>query len=307
MNGCALFDGFESSIVESGETAIFIRRAGKGPPLLLLHGFPETHLMWHRVAPLLARDFTVICADLRGYGSSGKPLSAPDHAPYAKRAMALEMARVMEKLGFPRFSIAGHDRGGRVAYRLALDHADRVESLALLDIIPGAEAFERADARFMLSFWPWSLLAQPEPLPEQLIAANPEAVVDNALGGWGSDRAAFPEKVRAAYIDALRDPAAVHAICEEFRAAATLDRVHDTADREAGRRIKCSVLALWSAEAHLITGTSMRTGLWGYGAIGQMTCAVARWRAGISSPSRTPSRPQTNYVLFSWRVLVIHE
>lgn len=165
--------------------------------------------------------------------------------------MALEMARVMEKLGFPRFSIAGHDRGGRVAYRLALDHADRVESLALLDIIPGAEAFERADARFMLSFWPWSLLAQPEPLPEQLIAANPEAVVDNALGGWGSDRAAFPEKVRAAYIDALRDPAAVHAICEEFRAAATLDRVHDTADREAGRRIKCSVLALWSAGSAL--------------------------------------------------------
>ncbi|MBC8036164.1 MAG: alpha/beta hydrolase [Rhizobiales bacterium] len=246
-----MFDHFESSTVDSGETTIFIRRAGRGPPLLLLHGFPQTHLMWRGVAPLLTETFTVICADLRGYGASGKPASTPDHAPYAKRALALDMIRVMEKLGFPRFSIAGHDRGGRVAYRLALNHPAHVDRLALLDIIPAAEAFGRADAKFMLAFWPWSLLAQPEPLPERLIASSPEAVVDNALVEWGTDPAAFPAEVRAAYIAALRDPATIHAICEEFRAAATLDRAHDTADRNAGRSIQCPVLALWSAESAL--------------------------------------------------------
>jgi haloacetate dehalogenase len=242
-----MLNGFEPSVVDCGEAAIFIRRRGSGPPLLLLHGFPQTHLMWHRVAPILAEDFTVICADLRGYGASGKPRSTPDHAPYTKSAMALDMVRVMEDQGFARFSMAGHDRGGRVAYRLALDHPDRVERLALLDIIPTFEALQRADARFMLAFWPWSLLAQAEPLPERLIVAEPETVVDDALAGWGSDRTAFPAEVRAAYINALRDPATVHAICEEYRAAATLDVARDAADRETGRRITAPVLALWSA------------------------------------------------------------
>jgi haloacetate dehalogenase len=248
-----MFDDFESLVVESKTTEIFIRRGGRGRPLLLLHGFPETHLMWHRVAPLLARDFTLICADLRGYGQSGKPPSTLDHAPYAKRAMALDMLQMMEALGFSRFSIAGHDRGGRVAYRLALDHPERVERLALLDIVPSAEAFDRADARFSLAFWPWSLLSQPEPLPERLIAAAPDAVVDDALSGWGSERTHFPPEVRAAYVDALRDPATVHAICEEYRAAATLDRAHDAADRDAHRRIPCPTLALWSAGGALDT------------------------------------------------------
>jgi haloacetate dehalogenase len=246
-----MFVGFESSLVETGEAAIFIRRMGTGRPLLLLHGFPQTHLMWHRVAPLLAENFTVICADLRGYGSSGKPPSRADHAPYAKRAMALDMVRVMENQGFSRFFVAGHDRGGRVAYRLALDHAGKVGRLAVLDIIPTGEAFRRADARFALAFWPWSLLSQPEPLPERLIAADPEAVVDDALSGWGSEWAVFPPEVRAAYIDALSDGASVHAICEEYRAAATIDLAHDHADRKAGRRITCPVLALWSSASAL--------------------------------------------------------
>jgi haloacetate dehalogenase len=248
-----MFDGFATSAVEVGETTIFTRRKGSGRPLLLLHGFPQTHLMWHRVAPALAEEFTVVCADLRGYGASGKPPSQPDHAPYAKGAMALDMARMMETQGFPRFSVAGHDRGARVAYRMALDHAHRVERLALLDIIPTGETFRRADVRLALAYWPWSLLAQPAPLPERLIAAAPEAVIDDALGEWGSDPASFPSDLRTAYIQALRDPEAVHAICEEYRAAATIDFARDTEDRDAGRRIACPVLVLWSAGSPLDT------------------------------------------------------
>jgi haloacetate dehalogenase len=209
--------------------------------------------MWRAVAPSLARRFTVICADLRGYGRSGCPASAPDHAPYAKRTMARDMVSVMDKLGFARFAVAGHDRGGRVAYRLALDHPERVERLAVLDILPTADTWERADKRLATAFWPWSLLAQPEPLPERLVSAVPDAVVDAALGGWGSPAHAFGPDVRAAYIEALREPARVHAICEEYRAAATLDHEHDLDDRGAGRRIACPVLVLWSSRGPLGT------------------------------------------------------
>jgi haloacetate dehalogenase len=246
-----MFSGFASAVVDVGETTIFIRRKGNGLPLLLLHGFPQTHVMWHRVAPTLAEEFTVICADLRGYGASGKPPSRPDHAPYAKSVMARDMVRLMAAHGFSRFAVAGHDRGARVAYRMALDHPERIARLALLDVIPTGEAFRRADARFALAFWPWSLLAQPEPLPERLIMADPEVIVDDALGGWGSDRASFPPQVRAAYIAALRDPDTVHAICEEYRAAATLDCAQDTEDQRAGRRIACPALALWGAGSGL--------------------------------------------------------
>jgi haloacetate dehalogenase len=211
-----MLDGFETAEVQTGETIIFVRRYGAGPPLLLLHGFPQTHVMWRSVAPLLAQRFTVVCADLRGYGRSGYPGSAPDHAPYAKRAMALDMVIVMERLGFPRFLVAGHDRGGRVAYRWPSDHPERIERIAVLDILPTAGVWDRADARFALASWPWSLLAQPTPLPERLMAAAPETVVDDALGGWGSPKAAFGPNVRAAYVEALRDPARVHAICEDY-------------------------------------------------------------------------------------------
>jgi haloacetate dehalogenase len=246
-----MLDRFDAAQVDTGETTIFVRRAGAGPPLLLLHGFPQTHVMWRRVAPLLARHFTVLCADLRGYGRSGCPASTPDHGPYAKRAMANDMVSVMEALGFPRFSVAGHDRGGRVAYRLALDHPERVERIAVLDIVPTAEAWERADARFALAFWPWTLLAQPAPLPERLLSAAPDAVVDDALGGWGSPPATFSPEVRAAYVETLQDPARVHAICEEYRAAATRDREHDEADRRSRRRIACPLLVLWSGRGAL--------------------------------------------------------
>jgi haloacetate dehalogenase len=247
------FERFETQDVEVAETHIFLRRSGSGPALLLLHGFPQTHLMWRDVAPILSEHFTVICADLRGYGRSGCPASRPDHVPYGKRALAQDMAILMEKLGFASFCVAGHDRGGRVAYRLALDHPERVERLAVLDVVPIAEAWERADSRFAQGFWPWSLLAQPSPLPERLLSAAPDAVIDNALGEWGSAQGVFSPAVRAAYVEALRDPAHVHAICEEYRAAATLDVAHDAADRETGRRIACPLLVLWSARGPLNT------------------------------------------------------
>ncbi len=248
-----MFEGFESMIVETEDTSIFIRRGGTGAPLLLLHGFPQTHVMWHRVAPVLAETFTVICADLRGYGASGKPQSKPDHSPYSKRTMAVDMVRVMQDQGFERFGVAGHDRGARVAYRLALDHGEHVERLAVLDVIPTGDAFARADARFALAFWPWTLLAQPAPLPESLIAGAPHAVIDDALSNWGSDPAAFPADVRAAYVAALSDRASIHAICEEYRAAATLDLEQDKEDRVAGWRIQCPLLVLWSAGSALDT------------------------------------------------------
>jgi haloacetate dehalogenase len=248
-----MLESFEAAEIQTGETVIFTRRLGSGPPVLLLHGFPQTHVMWRSVAPLLARRFTVVCADLRGYGRSGCPASTPDHASYTKRAMARDMVTVMGQLGFSRFSIAAHDRGGRVAYRLALDRPERVQRVAILDVVATADVWEQADARFALAFWPWSLLAQPEPLPERLLSAAPEAIIDSALEDWGSPSSVFTQEVRRAYVDALRDAAHVHAICEEYRAAATLDREFDEADRRSGRRISCPLLALWSSRGALNT------------------------------------------------------
>lgn len=209
--------------------------------------------MWRDVARALSGRFTVVCADLPGYGRSSCPPSAPDHGPYSKRAMAGDMVAVMDQLGFRRFGIAGHDRGGRVAYRLALDHPESVSRLAVLDVLPTSTAWNRADARLALAFWPWSMLAQPAPLPERLLAGAPGAVVDDALSQWDTPTSTFPPEVRAAYVDALRDPGHIHAICEEYRAAATIDRDHDGADRVAGRRIHCPVSVLWSAKGGLET------------------------------------------------------
>jgi haloacetate dehalogenase len=233
--------------------SIFTTIAGSGPPVLLLHGFPETHLMWRDVAPLLACEFTVVCADLRGYGASACPPSAPDHLPYSKRAMAAEMVEVMEKFGFSEFMIAGHDRGARVAYRMALDYSAAIRKLAVLDIVPTSTVWDRADDRFALAFWPWVLLAQAEPLPERLITSAPEAVIDDALAGWGSSAAAFPAEIRQAYCEALCNADHVHAICEEYRAAASIDREHDMQDHIAGHRIRCPLIALWSGTGALAT------------------------------------------------------
>jgi len=242
---------FSTTKIDTGETEIFLRTQGSGPPLLLLHGFPETHLMWRQVAPRLASSFCIVCADLRGYGESGCPASATDHAPYAKKAMARDMVVVMEKLGFRRFSVCGHDRGGRVAYRMALDYPERIARLAVLDILPIEASWQRADGRFALAYWPWSLLAQPYPLPEQILTLAAGAIVDNALSEWGSSASAFPAEVRAAYRAPLQRPEHAHAICEEYRAAASIDREHDNRDRAHGRRIRCPLLALWSARGPL--------------------------------------------------------
>ena len=257
-------DSFTSAEVDTGEAVIFVRSHGSGPAVLLLHGFPQTHLMWRAVAPVLAHTYTIVCADLRGYGRSSCPASTVDHAPYAKRAMAKDMIAVMERLGFSRFAVAGHDRGGRVAYRMALDFPSHVERLAVLDILPIETVWDHADARFALGYWPWSLLAQPAPFPERLLATLPDAFLDNALGEWGSQASVFSPEVRDAYVGALRDPDHAHAVCEEYRAAATIDREHDKADREKGHRIECPLLVLWSAGGPLDTwyGESGPLSLW---------------------------------------------
>lgn len=246
-----MLEEFTAAEMQTDETTIFLRWRGDGPPLLLLHGFPQTHIMWRRVASLLTQDFTVVCADLRGYGRSGCPPSTAEHQPYSKREMARDMVAAMANLGLSRFSVVGHDRGGRVAYRLALDHPAQVERLAVLDIIPTVDAWQRADARLAVAFWPWSLLAQPEPLPERLLGADPAAVIDNALAEWGTPAHVFDPESRAAYIQALSNPASVHAVCEDYRAAATLDVEHDMADRRAGRRIGCPLLVMWSSQGPL--------------------------------------------------------
>lgn len=254
-------------MVSAGSGSVFVHAGPtSGPALLLLHGFPETALMWRAIAPLLATDFTIIAADLPGYGRSAAPTEADGSTAMSKRAMAARLVEAMRQLGHRRFGIVGHDRGGRVAYRAALDHPDVVTAIAVLDIVPSWEVWDRADARLALSFWPFSLLAQPEPLPERLILAAPEAVVDDALSNWGTPPGTFPAELRRAYADALRDPARVHAICEEYRAAAGLDREHDEADLTAGRRIGCPVLALWSgtgASASWYEDDGGPLGLWG--------------------------------------------
>ncbi|WP_379063073.1 alpha/beta fold hydrolase [Mesorhizobium sp. UC22_110] len=244
--------GFESRRVETAQGGVFVHKAGSGVPLLLLHGFPQTSLMWRDIGPMLASHFTVVAVDLPGYGASDcPPADGQEHGSMSKRAMATTLIETMAALGHDRFAVAGHDRGGRVAYRMALDHAEVVTRLAVLDIIPTFEVWDRADARLALAFWPFSLLAQPAPLPERLIAAAPEAIVDNALDEWGSAPETFPRAVREAYAAALRDPAQIHAICEEYRAAATVDREHDRADLQAGRQIDCPLLALWSVHGGL--------------------------------------------------------
>jgi haloacetate dehalogenase len=240
-----MWSDFKSEEVTTQDATIFTCRGGNGPPVLLLHGFPQSHLMWMGVAPILARQFTVVCADLRGYGRSNCPASTADHFPYSKRAMARDMVTVMEKLGFPVFALAGHDRGARVAYRLALDYPDRVSKVAVMDIVPTAVNWQRADANFVRYMWPWSLLAQPAPLPENILAAAPDAIIDAFRV---RDSVAFNPKLREVYIETLRDPDHAHAICEDYRAGATLDRQFDEEDQARGRKIKCPLLALWAGQ-----------------------------------------------------------
>jgi haloacetate dehalogenase len=240
----AMFDGFQSLSVETDETHIFLRKAGEGPPLLLLHGYPQTHAIWHRVAPELARHRTVICADLRGYGDSGKPAGGPDHAGYSKRAMAGDMVTVMARLGFERFAVAGHDRGGRVVHRMCLDYPDRVTRAAVLDIVPTRTIFRATDKAIASGYYHWFFLSQPEPLPERLIGAEPIFYLHRKLAAWGAGGlAAYAPEALAEYERCFGDPATIHATCEDYRAAAGIDLDHDEADIDA--RIACPFLVLW--------------------------------------------------------------
>jgi haloacetate dehalogenase len=282
------FDGFEAKRHRLGDIELFARTGGNPDraPLLLLHGFPQTHAMWHRVARRLAHRFALVIPDLRGYGDSGKPAAPPgppelDHAQHSKRAMAGDMAALMRSLGHERFAVVGHDRGGRVAHRLALDHPARVERLALIDIAPTLDVYEATDMRFATWYYHWFFLIQPAPLPERLIGADPAFYLRWTLGGWGSQGLGFLEP------EALADcercfcrPETIHAACEDYRAAATIDLEHDRASRAAGEKIACDLLVLWGER----------------GVVARMGDPLALWRAQCAGAVSGQAMPSGHFI-----------
>lgn len=243
----AMIPGFQQRRIKTAEVEINLEMGGSGPPLLLLHGYPQTHVMWHRVAPVLARRFTVVTPDLRGYGDSEKPAGDPEHVRYAKRTMAKDQVAVMAALGFPRFGLVGHDRGGRVAHRLALDHRAAVSRLAVLDIVPTLAMFAKLDRAKALGYYHWFFLAQRFDLPERLIGGQPDLYLDRLLGGLSAEREAFAPEAMAEYRRCFRDPATIHATCEDYRAGAGIDLQHDEAD--LADKLACPMLALWGAKS----------------------------------------------------------
>jgi len=245
-----LLETLELADVPTPRGHVHFRIGGSGQPLLLLHGFPQTHLMWHAVAPRLLEQFSVVVADLPGYGQSFRPPVTADHSAHSKRALAADLLAAMSELGHLTFAVAGHDRGGRVAYRMALDHPEAVSRLAVLDIVPTGEIWLRADAAFALGYWHWAFLSQPAPLPERMILGDPDAFWISAQRLGLKDDERYPQEVLDAYRAQCADPATVQAICEDYRAGATIDRQLDDADR--GRRtITCPVLALWGGDGAL--------------------------------------------------------
>ena len=239
-----MFEGFTTTTIDTGEASMFVRHGGSGPPVLLIHGHPRTHATWERVASRLAHDYTVVCPDLRGYGHSSKPPTTPDHEPYSKRAMARDCVAVMQYLGHERFAAVGHDRGGYMAQRLALDHPARVSRLALMDVVPIGEALARCGATFAQRWWHWFFLARPAPKPERAILADPEA-------WYGINHTHMSDEAWADVRRAIHDPETVHAMCEDYRAGLGIDRANDDADKRAGRRIACPLLVLWAARDDL--------------------------------------------------------
>jgi len=244
-----LFPGSETRVVETAAGRIFVRTMGSGPPLLLIHGFPQTHAMWHRIAPTLAERFGLVMPDLRGYGRSSAPEGDAAHARHSKRAMAEDMIAVMEALGHATFRVVGHDRGGRVAYRLALDHPDRVERLAVLDIAPTVVMWDTMDAAKAMKVYHWAFLAQPKPMPEKLIEGAARLYLDHTIASWTRDKslAAFDPRALDDYRAFFSEPARIHACCEDYRAGATIDVEHDRDDLAVGKRIPCPVFVLWGA------------------------------------------------------------
>ncbi|KQP37931.1 alpha/beta fold hydrolase [Pseudorhodoferax sp. Leaf274] len=249
MNDTPLFPGFRPHLAEVGEGIhIHAEVGGDGPPLLLLHGHPQTHAIWHKVAPQLAERFTLVLADLRGYGGSSRPAGDADHANYSKRTMARDMLRLMQSLGHARFDVLAHDRGARVAHRLAVDHAAALRRLVLLDIAPTLAMYEQTTEAFARAYWHWFFLIQPAPLPERLIEADPGAYLRDVMGRRSAGLAPFDPRALAAYEAGLRQPGAAHGLCEDYRASAGIDLEHDRADRSAGRKLTVPLLALWGQE-----------------------------------------------------------
>ena len=242
-----MFEGFALETIDLPEARLRVRHGGSGPPVLLLHGHPRTHTTWHRVAPLLAPHFTVVCPDLRGFGQSSKPEDTPDHAGSSKRAKARDCVALMRRLGHGRFAVVGHDRGSYTAFRTAMDHPDAVTHLAVLDGVPILEALERCDARFAESWWHWFFFAQPDK-PERAINADPEAWYGSLAPGKA---AAMGEENHADHLAAIRNPDTVRAMLEDYRAGLTVDRAAEEADRAAGRRVTCPTLVLWSSRDDL--------------------------------------------------------
>jgi haloacetate dehalogenase len=238
-----VFEGLKTARIRTTEVDIHLVHGGNGPPLLLIHGFPQTHVCWHKVAPGLARDFSLVIPDLRGYGDSGKPPGGGDHRAYSKRSMAQDLVEVMAALGFDRFFVAGHDRGGRVAHRMALDHPGRVQKVAVLDIVPTRTIYRAVNKGFATDYYHWFFLIQPDGLPERLIGNDPEYFLRRSLGAWGAAGSVFDDRAIAEYLRCFRDPAAIHGACEDYRAAASIDLVDDETDLD--RRIECPLLVLW--------------------------------------------------------------
>ena len=276
----SLFPDFHAVRIDiDTEVAIHALVGGSGPPLLLLHGHPQTHAIWHRVAPALGERFTVVACDLRGYGDSSKPRGDPDHANYSKRTMAADALALMRALGFETFAVLAHDRGARVAHRLALDHPQAVSRLALLDIAPTLAMYEQTSEAFARAYWHWFFLIQPAPLPERLIEADPAAYVRDVMGKRSAGLAPFDPRALAEYQRCLALPGAAHGLCEDYRAAATIDLEHDRADRKAGRKLGMPLLVLWGEQ----------------GVIGRCFDPLAEWR-GVADDVTGQGLPCGHYI-----------
>ena len=254
-----MFEGFETRQIETIGTTINLVTGGSGPPLLLLHGYPQSHVMWHKIAPRLAQDFTVVAPDLRGYGDSGKPVGDPDHMNYSKRVMAQDQVDVMEALGFDQFLLVGHDRGARVSHRLTKDHPQRVQKLATLDIIPTRRMFQIVNQEMATNTYHWFFLIQPFDFPERVIGADADYFIRRGFERTKDSTQVFPPEALEEYVRCFCDPAAIHGTCEDYRAGASVDLVHDEADFD--NKVSCPMLAMWS-ETGYVGRTQDVLGVW---------------------------------------------
>ncbi|MEX2517566.1 MAG: alpha/beta hydrolase [Gammaproteobacteria bacterium] len=250
---------FVTETVKTGAADIHLVHGGSGPPLLLLHGYPQTHVMWHQVAPQLAPHFHVICPDLRGYGDSSKPASTTDHSSYSKRAMAADMVALMAHFGYEHFNVAGHDRGARVTQRLALDYPQQILKACVMDIVPTRHMYAMTDKDFATGYYHWFFLIQPDALPERMIGHDPGYYLREKLQRWSAPDAQFDDAAVAEYLRCFSQPEVIHASCEDYRAAASIDLQHDEQDRD--RKIRCPLLVLWG-NAGFVQKTYDVPGVW---------------------------------------------